>query len=815
MASVWKDFRYGLRVLARTPAFTAIAILTIGIGVAANTAIFSWIRMVLLNPLPGASDPARVVALETLAPSGEALTTSFLDYRDIRDHTKLLAGVSLSELRPLALGEDRQVERVWGELVTGNFFNVLGVKPALGRFFSKAESDDAQNAHAVVVISHSFWKTRFRSDPAITGKTVRINRALYTIIGVAPENFHGSMAGLGFELWAPATMHGQLTATGDWMLRDRKTRMFRALARLQPGVTIEQARAEVQALGRRMAEGDPDTNQGIGFTVLPVSESHFDAQRIMRGPLYILMGACGVVLLIVCANVANLLLARAATRQKEVAIRVALGAPRWRLLRQIFTETFLAATGGSALGLLLTVWLAGWLLWLMPAGSIPTALQPPIDGWVLAFTMALAFVVAFLAGVAPALHTVRENVHEVLKEGGRSAAASHSHRLRGLLATSEVALAVIALTGAGLFLKSFWTAQLIHPGFDTDRIAIAQFSLSTAGYNAQQADSFCRRLRERLEAQPRTTAVAYADFVPLGFEGGSWEDLQIEGYLPRPSENMKIYRTLVSPGYFNLMKIPLIEGRDFDLHDNFDSQRVMIVSQEFLRRFLPNQYAIGRKVRGWGRWFTIVGVAKDTKYHQLTEGAQPFFYIPIRQVYRPEMALTFHVRTSGTVDQAIASIRREARAVDPALPVFNTLPLAEYVSASLYGQKLAATLLSALGAIALALAAIGLYGVLAYSVAQRKNEIGIRVTLGAQPQNIVRMVVREGMMFAVAGLAAGALAAVALARMASAAFVAVSPADPAVYAAVAAFILLVTLAATAIPALRALRVDPMVAVRGE
>jgi predicted permease len=331
MASLLTDLRYGLRLLARSPGFTAVAVLTIAIGIGVNTTIFSWIRAVLLNPLPGAAEPDRVVTLETLAPSGESVTTSYLDYRDFRDHAKLLDGITLAQPVALAVGDERQAERIWAELVSGSFFDVLGVKPERGRFFSAAEKGDAQNAHPVVVISHSLWKSRYHADRSAIGTTIRINRTAFTIIGVAPEGFHGSMAGLGFEMWAPVTMFGQLTATGDWMLRDRKTRMFRVLTRLKPGVTIEQAREEVRAIARRMAEADTYTNQGISATLLPLWKAHFSAQALMLGPLSILMGACVVLLLIVCANVANLLLARASGRQKEFSIRLALGrrTPGW------------------------------------------------------------------------------------------------------------------------------------------------------------------------------------------------------------------------------------------------------------------------------------------------------------------------------------------------------------------------------------------------------------------------------------------------------------------------------------------------------
>src|SRR5271169_5045516 len=351
MESLLQDVRYSLRMLWKNPGFAAVAILTIAIGIGASTTIFSWMRAVLLNPLPGASRPERVVALESLTPSAEWVPTSYLDFRDFRDHLKLIESTTVAIPTDLAVGNERSVERTWGELVSGNYFDVLRVRPELGRFFSKAESGDEQNAHAVVIISHSMWTNRYHSDPAAIGATVRINRFPYTIIGVAPENFHGSMPGLSFEMWSPATMFGQLSSTGDWMLRDRKTRMFRVLARLAPGVQIEQARAEVQSLAKVMAEADADTNQGMSATLLPLWKSHYGIQDSLLAPLSILMGACGVVLLIVCANVTNLLLARAVARQKELSVRLALGAPRSRIIRQLLTESFLMAAAGAVVGL--------------------------------------------------------------------------------------------------------------------------------------------------------------------------------------------------------------------------------------------------------------------------------------------------------------------------------------------------------------------------------------------------------------------------------------------------------------------------------
>jgi predicted permease len=814
MNTLVRDIQYGLRTLARSPGFTAVAILTIGIGIGASTTIFSWMRSLMLNPLPGAAQAERIVVLENTAADGEPLTTSYLDFRDYRDNLRLVNSVTARTGNVFSVGDAPQTSQVWGELVSGNFFDLLGVQPEAGRFFSGAERDDAQNAHAVVVISHSYWKAHYHTDPTTIGSSVRINQTLFTIIGVTPEGFHGTRSGLDYEMWMPLTMYGQLTHTGTWMLRDRNTRNFMMMARLAPGVSIEQARGEVQALANRMAVSDADSNRGVGATVLPLWQSHFSTQAMLLTPITILMGASGVVLLIVCANLANLLLARATGRLKEFSVRLALGARPVRLTQQLLTETLLMAVGGSLCGLMLASLLGGALRWLLPGVSRPTMLQPPLDGQVLAFTIALAFVVAILAGLVPALHATHANINEVLKEGGRSATSSaQSHSLRGLLVISEVALAVIALVGAGLFLKSFETARTMDPGFSPEGVALAEFDFSTANYDAQQTDTFCRRLREQLEQQPGVTSVSYDDSVPLGFSGGNWESLEVEGYVPAANENMKIYRDLISPGFFESMKIPVVEGRDFDLRDVPKSLKVMIVNQEFVRRFLSNRSVIGRKVHGWGEWFTIVGVAKDSKYHRVNENPQPYFYIPIRQIFRPEYGLTFHVRTSGSVSEAIAALRRESAAIDPSLTIFGAEPMTEYVAASLFGAKIAASLLSVLSGLGLLLAAVGLYSVMAYSVAQRTSEIGIRVTLGAQPRDIMRLVIRQGISFALIGLIVGSLAAAALARVISATLVGVSPADPVVYVGATAFTVLVTLVAAAFPAWRALRVDPAVALR--
>jgi predicted permease len=816
MDTLFQDLRYALRQLRKSPGFTAVAVFTLALGIGANTAIFSWLRSLVLNPFPGAVDPERIVALENTAPDGEPITTSYLDFRDYRDNLRLVDSVTAHRGYLFSVGEAPHVDRVWGEMVSGDVFDLFGIQPEAGRFFSQDERDDAQNAHAVVVISHHYWKSHYDSNASAIGSILRVNRTPLTIIGVAPESFHGAFTGLDYDFWVPLTMYGQMTHTGTWMLQDRNTRNFMLLARLAPGVSIEQARGEIQVLAKRMAEADADSNLGIGATVLPVWQSHFGAQTILLTPVAILMGVGGVVLLIVCANLANLLLARAAGRMQEFSIRVALGAGPGRLVAQLMTETLLMAVIGSACGLLLAKWLGGALRWLLPAVARPVMLAPPLDGQVFGFTAILAVLVTFLAGLIPALHSSRTNINEALKEGGRSGTLSvHGHRLRGVMVMSEVALAVVALVGAGLFLKSFQNARTVDPGFSAEGVALAQFDFSTAGYSAQQTDNFCRRLRDRLEQHPGVTAVSYDDSVPLGFYGGNWETLEVEGYVPGPNENMKIYRDLVSPGYFDSMKIPIVDGRDFDWHDDSTSPKVMIVNQEFARRFLSGRGVLGRRVHGWGEWFTIVGVAKDSKYHRVTENPQPYFYIPIRQIFRPEYGLTFHLRTSGSVTEAIAALQREAAAIDPALTVFDAEPMTEYIAASLFGAKITANLLSLLSGIGLLLAAMGLYGVLAYSVAQRTREFGVRVAMGAQPNDILRLIFRESARLTLSGTAAGLILAGLSSRIVANQIYHISPLDPLTFCGVGLVLLAAAFAASYIPARRAAKVDPMVALRYE
>jgi len=828
MNSLLQDMQHALRMMKRNPGFTAITVLTLALGIATSTTVFGWVDAILLHPLPGVEQPDRLVALETTTPGGEFVTNSYPDYRDFRDHLKLVDGIAVTRPVAFSVGKEDHAERVWGELVSGNFFSVLGVKPERGRTFLPAEYGDKPGAFPVAVISDRFWRSHFGADPQITGKSIWINQHELTIVGVAPTEFRGSSPGAAFDVWVPYMMQPILNGVGEWMLRDRKDRNMIGIARLKQGVTLEQAREELAALAGRMAKADADTNEGLSATFLPIAKSHFGAQSLLLAPLRVLMGVCVVVLLIVCANVANLLLARATARHKEFSTRMALGAGRARLAQLVLTESLVFAVAAAVVGIAASQWMGRVLLLLLPKGQMAMAVHGGVNGPVLLFATLLCLLIALLAGLVPALHLGRADLTERLNEAGRSGmTGTGSHRMRSLLVAAEVSLALVALIGAGLFARSFAALREIKPGFNPNQVLLSQFYLSTNGYNLEQRKQFSIRLREKLESAPGVTNVAYSDGVPLGFEPSWWEDLNVEGYTPSRSENMKIFRNVISPGYLSLLRIPMIEGRDFTEQDDEKTNPVMIVNQTFVKRFFAGRNPVGRRIQGWGEWFTVVGVVQDSKYHYPGEAPLPYFYVPFRQVYRADMQLAYYVRTVGNPNNALAMVRQKVKEIDPNVTVFDAVPLTEYIGASLFPQKVAASMLTVLGALAVILAAVGLYSVMSYSVVQRTHEIGIRMALGARPEDVLRLVVRQGLLLASAGMLAGFAMAIAVARSLSALSFAgsamgtggkllgVSATDPLIYAGSALFLTAVALLAAYIPATRAAKVEPMEALRYE
>lgn len=825
-----RDVHYGIRMMARNPAVTLVAVLTLACGIAAGVTVFTWIDAVLLRPLSGVADPSRLVTLETVTSNGEWVPNSYPDFIDFRNHLRLFDGIAVSRPAALSVGQEYHAERVWGELVSGNFFAVLGVKSEAGRMFLPSEYGDAPGAYPVAVISDRYWRSHFAANPSIVGKTIRINQHEFTIVGVASPDFHGSIPVTSFDLWVPYMEQSVLNGVPLWMLRDRHDRNMLGIARLKSGVTVDQARLELKTLADRMAVLNANVSLGMSATLMPLWKSPHGPQGLLIGPLRILMGICVLVLLIVCGNVANLLLARATVREREFSARLALGASRARIIRQVLTECLLLTGAGAALGLAAAPFLGHALRYLMPPGpmSLLVSMDTRPNLAVLAFTTGVCVLCALAAGLVPALHVSRIALSTTFNSGGRSGTAGRPrNRMRSTLVTCEVALALVTMVGAGLFARGFQQSLHIDPGFDPNHILVNQFYLSTNGYSLAQRREFCRRLGERMQSAPAVTDVAYSDGIPLGFEPSWWEELKIEGYSPFPNENMNIFRNVISPGYLPLMHIPLIEGRNFTEQDNENAPPVMIVNQAFAQRFFAGRNPIGHVVHGWGSWFRIVGIAKDSRYHYLNETTPPYFYVPFRQVFREDMNLAFYVRTKGNPDWVLSTLRMQAHAIDPNVTVFDAAPLKEFIGASLYPQKVAASLMAIMGALALLLAAVGLYSSMAYSVAQRTQEIGVRMALGAQPGRVLRMVVRQGLTLTAVGLVAGVALAWVLAHLAANVsatnsamgetqrVLQASAVDPLIYSAAVIFLTAVASLAAYFPARRAASVEPMDALRAE
>src|ERR1041384_2080510 len=822
MNTLWQDLRFGVRMLAKKPGFTLIALITLALGIGANAAIFSVVNAVLLRPLPY-DEPQQLVYLSERHPKYESMSISYPDFSDWRAQNNVFENIGVVNFRDYNLTGSGEPERLVTGQASADFFSALRVNAALGRLYTNDE--DRPGATAVVVLSNQLWKRRFGGDPNILNQTLSLNDRPYVVIGVMPADFRYSRQ---TELWVPV---GQLADNPSITPRDNHPGL-RGVARLKPGVTLEQARADLDAVAARLEEQYPDSNKGVGARMIPLLENYV---RDVRLALWILLGAVGLVLLIACANVANLMLARAASKQREMAGRVALGASRWRVIRQLLTESMLLAVVGGALGLLLAQWIIDLIL-TFGANSIPRTGEISLDTRVLMFTTAVSMLTGIVFGLAPALQSSRTDVQEALKETARSTTGGRA-RLRQVLVVTEVALTLVLLIGAGLLIRSFYLLQQVNPGFVDEHVLSFRVQLPVQKYPGEHEWlNFYERALEKLQALPGVNEVSLTSRVPMDYNDWQSGFRVVGDPPPPPGQGPSMEVSIVSPGYFHSMGIPLIRGRDFTVQDNRSSVnedkvrnlelgprlsaglKDVIIDEEFARRHFPNGDPIGKQIL-WGSGkdnlpITVIGVVGRVKMYSPNEPAGfPQAYFPFLEM--PDNGMSFVVKTTLEPERVIAAARQQVQTVDPDQPIYDIKSLNTRRNESIAPQRLNLLLLGLFAAVALTLAVVGVYGVMSYAVTQRTHEIGLRMALGAQTNDVLKLVVRQGMTMALIGVGAGLAGAFALTRVMSSLLFGVSATDPVTFAAIPLIVAGVALAACFVPARRAVKVDPMIALRYE
>jgi putative ABC transport system permease protein len=796
-ANFMRDTRYAIRQLLRAPGFTIVAVLTLALGIGATSAIFSVVNGVLLRPL-AYPNPDRIVRLHEVVPRYGRFSVAPATFLDWRQQNTVFSQIVAMNSSGATLVSSTGAERIAGGVVSWDTFDMLQVSPAIGRSFRVEE--DAPGKDDVIILSHGMWQRRFGGDPGILGKSVTLSGTPVTVIGVMPAGFSFIADA---EFWRPLALPANPTRGGHYL---------GVIARLKPGVTAEQASAEIKTISERLAVQYPDTSANESAEVLGLQDSVVEG---IRPALLTLLAAVGVVILIACANVANLLLVRASVRGKEIAIRTALGAGRRRLVLQMLSESLVLALAGGAVGLLLA-YLAIGPIQELSAGSIPRVAEIRIDSSVLLFALLVSLGTGILFGLAPAWQVSRSTIGSVLKEGGRSATSSSGRWMRNALLVAEVAMSIVLLVGAALLLRSFARLTSVDPGFRPEHVLAFRVALPAASYtDDQQRAAFFTRLLEGLDALPDVTSAGATQSLPM--RGDYVLSFTIQGQpVPRPNEGPSANFRVASPNYFQTLGIPLVRGRAFNDRDQAKSPMVAIVDQKFVDRHFPDRDPIGQGIdigNGSDGFYEIVGVVGSIRQANLETTPAPTMYIPFSQ--DPFSAAWVVARTEGDPTGLSAAVRQTVRSIDPTLPAFAMTPLTTVVSDSVAERRFSMLLLGLFAGIALFLAAVGLYGVVAYAVSQRTQEIGLRMAIGAQRGDVLRLVVGGGMKLAVVGVAVGIACALALAQLVAAMLYEVTPFDPASYSATALVLLAVAALACYVPARRAMRVDPIVALRQE
>lgn len=811
MNNLLQDVRYALRMLAKAPGFTLVAVVTLALGIGANSVTFTMLKGVLLRPLPGVPAGEEIHAVISIGNAGQQWPMSYPDYRDLRDRNTVFQTLAASAQMPMNVRiGNGAAKRVWGEAVSGNWFQMLGTGTVLGRPLN-VEDERTTATNPAVVIGYGFWQREFGGRLDVIGRSLTIGSRTFTIAGVTGKPFRGSVSGLALDLFVPLEMY---KSDSDYreLLENRGDHWLIVQGRLRRGAKFAAASAAVGVLGEQVRKENKKDGVRTLAVLIPLWKSPFGAQKMLLPVYSILTIVAMFVLLISCANVANLLLARATNRQREIAVRRALGASRWRLIRQLLTESVLLSLAGGVAGMLAGLWYGDSFSKIPIPTPFPAVLDIRFDWLVFGFAFAISLVSGIIFGLAPAVQTSAANMITALRAGSTTGGSARSH-LRSALVLAQIAAACLLLIGAGLAGRSFENANTLDPGFETEHIALSSIDIKAGGYDRATGPAFFRRLLERTAAQPGVEAAGIATSLPLLVFGGSQQSVEVDGYVPRPDENTSLYYNVVSPGYFSSMKIGVSRGRDFEWRDDAAVPDVAIVSEAFARQFFPGGETLGRRIRTGGKWREIVGVARDIRYLTLTEAPRSMIYLPLLQNFDDDVVL--HVRTAQNPAGAFTMVQSVVKELDATVPVYKSRTMREHLRFSKGGYYIASNLMGAAGIISLFLATLGIYGVISYAVGQRTREIGIRMALGANRRDILRLVVGQGLFLAVTGVLLGGAAALGLARLLGSILLGVSAHDPAIFSVRALLLAVVALLACYVPARRAARIDPMVALRYE
>ena len=828
MGTLLHDLRYGARMLLKHPTFTLVAVLSLAIGIGANTAVFSLAKSLLFPALPFAEAARLVDVHENSSHHRGPLSVSYPAYQSYRHENQVFDSLLCWGRLPVSLNMGEGAEPAFGIIVSGNYFSTLGVAPARGRFFLPDE-DETPGAHAVAVISHRFWQRRFGGDEGVVGRTVTLNGTHFTIVGVAPEKFNSTIPLFAPDVWVPLMMQERVMPASRKLESDADE-WLEMTGRLKAGVSVEQAQANLRQLVRNFAAAHPDFNRGeagqgrdgSGVELVPVGSLPRDERLALTGFLGLLLAVVGLVLLIACANLTSLLLVRAAARRREIAVRLALGASRARLVRQLLTESVLLCLLSGAAGLLFAFWMIDLLLTFKPAFQVPIELSVSLDARSLGWAFALSLATGVVFGLIPSLQASRPDLTGALKDDARSQGFKRS-RLRDLFVAGQIAMTLLLLICAGLFLRALAHASTVHPGAEPERVQTATLDPRAFGRDEEGAHEFYRRLLERVRALPGVEGAGLAMMVPVG-EAQAGTIIGIEGDASfgadlndEHSAGVKAEYNVVTPGYLQTMKIAVLRGRDFTDADAEGRPDVAIIDETMARKYFPGIDPLGRRFRDAEKTYEIVGVAQSGSYRTLNSEPRPFLYLPFAQHAGAgrHSRMMLHVRTAGSAADTYAALRREVAAVDPNIPLQEPMPVSEYVSISLLPQRVVTGVAGTFALTGLLLSALGIFGLVSYSVAQRTHEMGIRMALGAQQSDVLKLVLRQGLRVTALGLGLGVAGGLAVTQLLQGLLYGVSPTDAGTFVGVSALLAFVATVASYIPARRATKVDPVVALRYE